>query len=191
MSYVIASKLATSDGRDVVNLDSISTTGYYSRQILTQVDTTSRTASTTWTLGATFPAISCLGNSKLLLDYYFPCRNDSTSWGGAYLEPQVSFDGGTSWNSLGGSGYDGGVMKNGNSAISYYYNQIYIDPGISSSFSARFRYYFRSYDGTLGINNGVNHDINVVSGVATMDGYGDNQNQHYCHFIVEELARYA
>jgi len=194
MSIVKAQYLATSDGTEVVDLDKLSTTGYYTKQIITQVDTTSRTFSTAWALGPTFASIPCSANSLLLLDYFVPCRNDSTSWGGAYIEPQVSFDGGTTWNSLGGSGYDGGVMKLGNSAISHYYQQILINPGLTSAFNARFRFYFRSYDGTLSVN--VSHNINAISGTAALDntnynGSYDNINQHYLHVVVEELASYT
>lgn len=191
MSNVRASVLANTSGDSIINLDSLSTTGYYTKQIVTQIDTTARTATTTWVLGPTFDNIACSGNSLLLVDYYVPMRNESTSWGGGYIEPQVSFDGGTSWNSLGSCGYDGGVMRSGNASISYYYQQLLINPGLTSSFTARFRFYFKSYDSTVGWNNGVNHNINAnLSGAAPLP-YTNNGNQHWMHIIVEELARYA
>jgi hypothetical protein len=191
MSSVTLSSISNLSGTSAITVDKITPGfGYYSQRAITQVDTTSRTSTTTWTLGPTFETITnFLPSSQILLTYYVPMRNDSTSWGGGYIEPQVSFNGGT-WQSLGSSGYDGGVMRLGQSSIASYYQTILIDPGLSSAFSTQFRFYFRSYDGTVGWNNGVNHDINVVSGTATIMS-GNNGLQHFMHIVVEELARFA
>ena len=177
------------NGTTTINTENIPPDkGYYSRQTITQVDTTSRSSvSTAWTLGPTFSTITDLQpNSLLLLTFYVPTRNDSTSWGGGYIEPQVSFNSGT-WQSLGSCGHDAGVMRLRNATIGNFYNTILLDPAQSSTFTAQFRFYFRSYDGTIGWNNGINHDINVVSGTAPIMS-GNNGLQHYMHLIVEELA---
>jgi hypothetical protein len=189
MSSVQVNSLLNSAGNTVIDVAGMSTTGFYSRQIVTQVDTTNRTFTTSWALGPTFDLIpNCQARSLLQISYYVPARNDTTSWGGLYTEPQVRFNEGT-WQSLGSSGYDGGVMRNGQASIGSYYQTLLIDPAQTSAFSVQFRFYFRSYDGTAGVNNGVNHDINVVSGTATIMS-GNNGLQHYMHAVVEELARY-
>lgn len=157
---------------------------YSSRNITLQVDTTSRTAGS-WTLGPTFANISFEANSKIKMMYHVPMRNDASGWGGMYIEPQVSFNDGT-WQSLGTTGHE--LMHLGNADITTYRNEILLTPGISTAFTAKFRFYFRAYEGTVGWNNGINHDINASpSGTATQMS-GDNGNQHYMHIIVEEFA---
>ena len=169
MSSVTLSSVSNLSGTTAIAVDKITPgTGYYSQRAITQVDTTGRTSSTSWTLGPTFDLISDFRpGSLILLTYYVPMRNDSTSWGGGYIEPQVNFNSG-SWQSLGSSGYDGGVMRLGQASIASYYQTILIDPALLATFTAQFRFYFRSYDGTVGWNNGINHDINVVSGTASI-----------------------
>ena len=169
-----------------INVLAMPTVGYYTRQIVTQVDTTNRTSGTSWTLGPTFASISCAANSLIKFSYHIPMRNDAGGWGGMYIEPQVSFNGGT-WQSLGSSGYEN--MTSSSADISSYDNQILVTPGITSAFTAQFRIYFRSYEGTVGLNNALAHEINTVSGTATIMS-GDNGNQHYLHAVVEEMARF-
>jgi hypothetical protein len=111
-------------------------------------------------------------------------RNDNTSWGGIYLEPQVQFNGGT-WQSLGSTGHE--MMTTSAMDIATYHNELLVVPGIATDFTAAFRFYFRGYEATVYLNNGSNHDINVVSGTATIMS-GDNGNQHYFHILVEEFA---
>jgi hypothetical protein len=189
VSSVRVSKIDNTSNNTVLDINKLSTTGFYSRQTVTQVDTANRTFTTTWALGPTFDVISnCQAGSLIHVSYYVPARNDSTSWGGLYTELQVRFNEGT-WQSLGGSGYDGGVMRLGQASIGSYYQTILIDPAQTTNFSVQFRFYFRSYDGTAGVNNGVNHDVNVVSGTATIMS-GNNGLQHFTHVVVEELARY-
>jgi len=145
-----------------------------------QADSANYSFTTTWALGPTFSTISgFLPNSMVLLEYHMPCRNDSTSWGGMYIEPQVSFNGGT-YESLGSSGFDA-VMHNGSADIASYYNSILINPNISTEFTTQFRFYFRSYDGTSLLNQ--SHNINTVSGTASIMS-GVNGTQHYAKIIV-------
>ena len=190
MSTVYTNEILNSSNDVVFDLAKMSPDGFYNRQSVTQVDSVNRTFTTAWALGPTFDVISgCQAGSLLYVTYYIPTRNDSTSWGGAYIELQTRFNEGT-WQSLGGSGYGGGVMRIGNASIGSYYQAILLDPEQTADFSVQFRFYFRSYDGTLGINNGVNHNINVVSGTSTIMT-GDNGLQHYTHIVVDELARYS
>ena len=184
---VKGSTLQNSVGNTAIDVTKLSTNqSRYTRQVLTQVDTTDRTTNTTWAVGTEMPTITDLKAGSLLKIYYnYPCRNDSTGWGGIYFEPQIRFNGG-SWQSLGSRGYDA-VMNNGSSDIAYTSNTMLIDPGSSSDFTAQLRFYFRSYDGSVGVNNGNGHDINVVSGTATIMS-GVNGQQHYGHWIIEELA---
>lgn len=160
-------------------------TGLTTKRIVSQVDTGNYSTNTTWALGPTFAQLTGFSpNSVIKLTYAFPMRNDSASWGGGYLEPQIRINTGA-WQSLGSGGYDGSVMNLGNSAIGTYTNVLYITPAQASTYSLQFRFYFKSYDGTVLINQ--SHDINGVSGTATIMS-GQNGLQHYAHIIVEELS---
>lgn len=172
-------------GNAALDINKIATNaGRYTRQVYTQVNSTSYSFSTTWAVGPTFPVVNGFKAGSLVkITYGMPTRNDSTSWGGGYIEPQINING-TGWQSLGSSGYDAGVM--GMAALIGSYSQsILIDPGMSTDFSLEIRFYARSYDGTLNING--SNEINVRSGTATLMS-GNNGLQHYAHVIVEELA---
>lgn len=123
--------------------------------------------------------------SYIHLFYYVPNRNNSTSWGGAYIEPQVEFNNDGVWFSLGCCGYDGGVMIYRHATIASYMTSIIIDPNQSNDFSVKFRFAMRSYDGTTTING--SHNINNVSGTASIMG-GNNGLQHYFHIVVKEYS---
>jgi hypothetical protein len=177
----------SSNGLNINN--SFGNTEYkYNRGIHRLIDTNisaDRDATTTWKPGATFSNITGFKANSLLRIYYsVPCRNGSLGWGGLYFEPQISFNGGSTWQSLGSRGFDA-VMTQGGGSIHASDNLMLIDPGQSSDFSVRMRYYFRSYDGTVIIND--SRDINAISGTATRMS-GDNGNQHFTHFIIEEIA---
>jgi hypothetical protein len=177
------------NGVSKLRLDRLATNGRYTRTTTVQVDAANYSSTNAWTLGPTFGVINNLqANSLLKLFYAVPTRNESTSWGGCYIEPQVRFNEGT-WQSLGSCGHDGGVMYLGNAFIGTYRQIILIDPGQAATFSAQFRLYFRSFDGTVGLNNALGHDLNSVSGTAPLIS-GANGQQHFTHLIVEELARY-
>lgn len=184
---VKGSTLQNAAGATAIDVTKLSATASrYTRQSYVQVDTTDRSSSTSWTIGTEMPEIGGFKGGSLVKVYYnYPCRNDSTGWGGIYFEPQIRFNTGT-WQSLGSRGYDA-VMNNGSADISYTSNTMLIDPGLATDFSVQLRFYFRSYDGTVGVNNSQGHDINGVSGTATIMS-GNNGNQHYGHWIVEELA---
>ena len=186
MSTLRTNALATKVGAAALNLEKIATNvGRYTRQALVDTNSTGYTFSTTYTLGPTFVNMTGFKAGSLVrLFYHFPMRNDSTSWGGGYIEPQVSISGGT-WQSLGSCGYDAAVMNQGNAAIGTFNNSILLDLSPSSDFSVQFRFYFKSYDGSLLLNH--SHDVNGISSTATLMP-GNNGLQHYAHIIVEELA---
>ncbi|MFT6161697.1 MAG: hypothetical protein ACJA00_004294, partial [Myxococcota bacterium] len=149
-----------------------------------QIDTITRNFSTTWAGGPTFSVIPGFrAGSRVRLTYHVPMRNNSDSWGGGYIEPQIRFNGGT-WQSLGSSGYDGGVMSLRADTIGSYSNTLLIDPAQTTDFSVQTRFYFRSYDATVIVNG--SHDINTVSGTASLM-LGDNGNQHYTNVLVQEV----
>ena len=173
---------------DITSLEDRATTleaSYQVRRVVVETTTSNYSTTTSWALGPTFTNITGFNpNSKVLLSYHIPMRNDSGSWGGGYIEPQITFDNST-WQSLGSSGYDGGVMNNSSGAIGSYFQQILVDPGISTTFSVKVRFYFRSHDNTVKINQ--DHSINTISGTATLMS-GVNGTQHYAKIIVQELG---
>lgn len=193
MSEVRVSGIATTAGTSKIDIANLLSSGYYIRQIFSDVDTTDRSCTTTWVLLYTAPDhAGFLAGSKVRLFIEIPFRNDSTSYGGAYVEPQISFNGGTTWASLGSSGYDGSVMHTGSGDISTYNRMLYVDPqlhGVSGAYSVRLRFYCKSYDGTA-LWNG-SHDLTAVSGTATAITGTGNFQQHYAKVIIEELARFV
>lgn len=182
-----ATNLQDTSGNTAINIPKVSgNAARYTRQVLNLIDTTDRTSSTSWTAGTTFDELyGFKAGSTLKISYMYPCRNDSQGWGGIYFEPQIRFSGGA-WQSLGSRGYDA-VMNDGAADISFTSNQMYIDPGMTSDYSIAIRFYFRSYDGSVGINNGNGHDLNSTSGTASLMS-GKNGQQHYGNWIIEELA---
>lgn len=189
-SILTVDQIQNTSGSTSVVMNNVSLTGRYRRQIYTQVDTLSWSATTTWALGPTFAQVSGFqAGSVIRLDYQIPTRNDSTSWGGGYIEPQVRFND-ESWQSLGSCGHDAGVMSLGYSCIASYQQTIFIDPAINGPFAVQFRFYFRAYESTIGLNNALGHDINSISGTAALMS-GNNGLQHYTHIIVQELALLA
>lgn len=186
-SNVKGGSLQNTSGVTAIDVAKLSTNAArYTRQCYVQVDSTDRTSGTSWTVGTEMPEVGGFKGGSLVKIYYnFPCRNDSTGWGGIYFEPQIRFNAGT-WQSLGSRGYDA-VMNNGSSDIAYTSNTMLVDPGIATDFSVQLRFYFRSYDGSVGVNNANGHEINGISGTASLMS-GINGYQHYGHWIVEELA---
>jgi len=171
----------------VATVEYVATVGQSGAVHDVQVDTVSRSSGTTYTLGPTFTEVTGFkAGSRLAISYYVPTRNESTDWGGAYIELQVRFNGGA-WKSFGTSGYSS-VMSNGNAVIGFYHNTLSLDPateGIAVDFSVQFRIYFASYQDTVSVNGGNNLTV-AGSGTATRMG-GDNGNQHYTHVIVDEI----
>lgn len=186
MSTLRVNNITARTGSSAINVAKLATNaGRYTRQIVTQTNSTTYNFTTSWALGPTFDAITGFQAGSLVrMFYHFPMRNDSTAWGGGYIEPQVSINGGA-WQSLGSCGYDASVMNSGSPAIGTFNNSLLLDLGGASDFSVQFRFYCRSYDGTVTLNG--SHDVNTVSGTATIMP-GNNGLQHWAHIIVEELA---
>jgi hypothetical protein len=182
--YLLTQMLPLSGG--VMTGDIKFQNGFLCRRIITHIDTNNYSTTTAWAQGPVFPNITGLkAQSFLKLSMHTPMRNDSTSWGGGYIEPQISYNNGTSWISLGSSGYDGGVMSSGSSDIGSYYQQFLIYPQTTTDYTFRVRIMFASYDGTVLINQ--NHNINTISGTASLVSGTTSPNQHYCKIIVEEF----
>jgi len=168
----------------------------YIRQIVTQYDDREYIITASWQQVLNrFTNIPDFSSGSLVkLTYHVPCRNESASWGGMYIEPQVSYNGGTKWWSLGSSGYDA-VMNMGGAAIGSYFQSILIDPYLSgvsagAGFGVQIRFYATVYDIAAGVTTAwinSNHSINAISGTAVLDPT-INGTQHFAHIIVEELA---
>jgi hypothetical protein len=172
-------------GAAALDVAKLATGGRYTRQIIAQVDSATYNVTAGWAVGPTFAQLTDMKAGSLIkMSYTVPCRNDSTSWGGMYIEPQINIAG-AGWQSLGSCGYDGNVMNLGNAAIGTYTNSILITPSQAVDFTVQFRLVFRTYDGAGHIN--YNHDVNVLSGTAPLMA-GDSGLQHFLHIIVEELA---
>lgn len=187
VSAVKVSKIQNTSGTDKIITENFATDSRFIRQIEVQADTGGYSFSTSWSLGPSFNNITGFKAGSLVeINYYIPLRNDSTAWGGAYIEPQVSYNGGTSWVSLGSSGYTG-VMEYGQS-IGFYTNTLLIDPNQVADFGVQVRFYLRAYDGTLTVK--TSNAINSVSGTQTVDS-GLNGQQHYSRIIVKELAKFS
>ena len=173
----------------------------YTRGITMQInkaDFTVTTAALTID-GASFGNITGIAPSSILkFTYVVPTRSDTpTTWGGLYIEPQISFnatDSTPKWYALGTSGYDGAAMFSTSGSIATYVNTFLIDPipgthvGVTAGaeYSARFRFKVKSYDGSTLIN--LSHDIGGRVGNETLL---TSLDPHYFHIIVEELAFFA
>lgn len=164
-------------------------TGRIIRQIAVETDSTGRAIPASWTLGPVFTTMTgCKAGSLIRLSYYVPARNDGASWGGLFIEPQISFNNGTSYYSLGSTGHS--LVMESYASIATLFNQLLIDPNQSTDFSVKFRFYYRCYnDANTTVNSAS--DINAISSAATLgllpNTTINNQNQHYTKIIVEEL----
>ena len=135
------------------------------------------------------------GGSKLLIEYWIPCRHDNTSWGGVYMDMNITFDNGYSWRSAGGPGY-GGAMMSGGDWIHGENQRYLITSTPASDYSVKLRWRVRRFDGsTLYINQ--SHAINQGSpagycpagtdGIADTRLGGKDSNQNYGSYRIMEL----
>lgn len=189
-SKLIINSVKNTSGATALNVSTVaSPLSRYIRQVINIVDTTDRSATTSWTAGGTWgPYTGFRAKSLLKIYYSYPARNDSTSWGGLYFEPQISINS-ANWITTGSRGHDT-VMDYGQASIHHTNNCMLFDPQMTESFSVSLRFYFRSYDGTIGLNNSGDHNMNQISGTATLMS-GNNGLQHYGHWIIEELALFS
>jgi hypothetical protein len=173
----------------------------YTRGITMQINKADFTVTTAGLTidGASFGNITGIAPSSILkFTYVVPTRSDTaTTWGGLYIEPQISFnatDSNPKWYALGTSGYDGAAMFLNSSSIATYVNTFLIDPvpgthsGVAAGaeYSARFRFKMKSYDGSTLIN--LSHEIGGRVGSETLL---TSLDPHFFHIIVEELALFA
>ena len=141
------------------------------------------TASTSFIDGPSFTFTDIQPDSDLDLYIRLPMRNDIDSWGGLYMALWHTIDGGTTWRSMGTTGFD---MMNVAGAIIMTYTNKFLLPseeiGLSTAGSITFKVRLRPYSGTLILNG--SHDIN---------GGGDtNQNSYSDHFWTSlTLTEYA
>ncbi|MDB4157986.1 hypothetical protein N9609_00695 [bacterium] len=140
-----------------------------------------------------FPEVTIHPNKKVRLDIYVPTRDNTTSWGGLYVNVNAKVNG--TWYNLGNTGYDGGVMaKSANSihALNHemildFVGNLNLDPKLP--FTLQFELKARSYDGTTTVNG--SHDINK-----TANGLGSRgalqtwaSDQNFTHLIITEINR--
>lgn len=183
-SIIRADVIENPAGTTSINISDLQL-GIAIKQISREVNTTTSSISTSWSLGPSFNGLSnCSANSWIRMTYFFPFRNDDTGWGGTYVEPQIQINSGT-WQSLGSSGYDGNTMYNSAASIATYTNTILINPEQVNTFNIAVRFYLRTYSGTTTLNG--SHDINATSNTATIMS-GINGEQHYNHIIMEEIS---
>lgn len=126
-------------------------------EIFKQSSADTLTFGTTWGDGKIWDTKTFSGKSRIRLDWRCPFRNNSSTWGGGYIDIQLSINGGTFY-SVGHSGYDGGVMQYQYAAGSMSGYVMLTDmPDEDFTFQVKFRH--RSYDGTVTING--SHDISA------------------------------
>lgn len=117
------------------------------------------------------------GGSTLHIEYWIPCRNDSGSWGGGYIDTNITFDNGASWRSLGNPGYDAGVMVASSGNAIHGQNQTYLITNTpSTDYSVQLRFMIRTYDSTIYVNQ--SHNINSTTAgfcPAGTDGIADTR----------------
>lgn len=190
LNTTIDSAIGTAEIRNsadfpVIDVNRIGNDDRFLRQYVIQHDLVDRTFTTAFALGPTFSVIPGFKAGSLLHIYYFvPMRNDSTVWGGAYIEPQIRYNEGA-WISLGSCGHEGGVMASGAQRIVAYRNHMLIDPQQSADFSVQMQFYCRSYDGTASWN--ASRDIGLISETAPLlDNNIDDF--HHMHVKIKEIA---
>jgi len=184
--------------------------GRYTRQIETRVNETQLSWSSALALPEAvwqasgkhliFSNIPDFRPGSILRLYYHVCANSglittpATAWRGFYLEPQISYNGGSAWTSLGTSGAV--TIMNSAPSQGSYSNSIWIDPQQSIEFGVQVRIWIHPYLVAPQAGGAANASYinfnevwqkNLVSGSAAVLG-GVNGTQHASHIIVEELA---
>ncbi len=120
-------------------------------EIYYQYDSVVKTFSTSWADGKIWDTYDFTGGSRVRLDWRCPMRNDSSGWGGGYIDIQYSYDDGVSWSSIGNSGYDGPMAIGGDIITSMSGSFIFLSCP-TGDFSLKLKFRHRSYDGTLNVN---------------------------------------
>ena len=137
------------------------------------------------------------GGSTLHIEYWIPMRNDNSSWGGAYIDTNITFDNGVAWRSLGNPGYDGGVMASGSGNTIHGQNITMLVTGTpSTDYSVQLRFMVKSYDNSTNLYINQSHDVNRTATAgfcpAGSDGVSDTRLpgldslQHYGSYRIYE-----
>lgn len=140
MPVVDGTLLKDSDG-NILNDGRVVNTWY-------EVDSTSRTFSTTWATGRTWTNHTKTAGNRILLSFSIIARNstDLANWGGGYAQIDYSIDGGTAWTSLGDSGFDLGTMLYLAGAIGSQAQTFFVDiAAVTNATQIRFRFRHRAY----------------------------------------------
>ena len=149
----------------------------------------------------TWPAISCLANSKIQFYVYIPVRNSNGGWGGFHFHPNVrvklSGNNYTEWMTFGGSGYVT-AMESGNDHYDNWTKLYWFDPHDffpdtrTTDFDIQIQYSGRSYDGTVYVNMKDQSDLNNTTGLAngspTLISSDTLQNYHWMEIVYYEYA---
>lgn len=136
------------------------------------------------------------GGSTLHIEYWIPMRHDSTSWGGAYIDTNITFDNGVAWRSLGNPGYDGGVMAEPSDIIHGQNITMIITGTPLTDYSVQLRFMIKNYSNGSDLFINQSHDINrsATAGYcpAGSDGIADTRLpgldslQHYGSYRIYE-----
>ena len=147
-------------------------------------------------LAHSFPNISgFVPGSLVRLYYHVPCcvpTAPNGTWSFFGFEPDISYNGGSTWQSLGTTGING-IGRLAAPSIGSYRNTIVIDPQLTSEFSVQIRIWAAPHPlaaGTGTLQQAMSGQIAYLdrySGTALLQT-GINGQQHNSHIIVEELA---
>ena len=163
---------------------SVGGTQYVLGKVIAESDTANWThnSNTTWkewpTAGFTNHT-GFTGGSTLHIEYWIPIRNGNTSWGGAYIDTNITFDNGVSWRSLGNPGMDGGVMADDASMIHGQNITMLVTNTPSTDYSVKLRMMVKAYTGSTAFYINQSHDINRTATAgfcpAGTDGVADTR----------------
>lgn len=118
----------------------------------TELDTTYREFGTSYGDGKIWQKRTYRAKTKLLVHLSIPSRNDSSAWGGGYLDFQYSLNGGA-YVSLGSSGFDMNMCNSTIHTIDHDDWHFLLDLDQSAAYTLQFKCRHKSYDGTLQVNN--------------------------------------
>lgn len=140
-----------------------------------------------------FPEVTIQAGKKVKIYLYVPTRNNTSSWGGLYVNINAKVNG--TWYNLGNTGYDGGVMHSSATSIHALNHEMLLDfitnlnlPA-NQPYTLQFELTARSYNGTTYVNH--SHDINrTANNLGSRGGLQTwASDQNYCHIIIEEKDR--
>ncbi|MCK5537973.1 MAG: hypothetical protein KAI79_14195 [Bacteroidales bacterium] len=130
-----------------------------------QYDTTYRSFGTTYADGKIWNNIAKHAGNEILISWHVPFRHETDAWSGGYVDILYSINGGSSYVSLGDSGYDGNVMFNGTRAIACMAGTLLVDVAeVVLATQIRFKFRHKAYSGTVL----VNQDHAIVTGASGM-----------------------